>query len=88
MVTVLLACRCQTYVTDSRVFPLGEWEKCLMCVSGRLKCGLIRWTGKYDNISFRIKTSSPVESKCQTAEENSAWQKTACHLMPYHGQRQ
>ena len=27
-----------------------------MCVSGRLKCGLIRWTGKYDNISFRIKT--------------------------------
>ena len=27
-----------------------------MCVSGMLKCGLIRWTGKYDNISFRIKT--------------------------------
>ena len=27
-----------------------------MCVSGRLKCGLIRWTGKYDNISFRIRT--------------------------------
>ena len=27
-----------------------------MCVSGRLKCGLIRWAGKYDNISFRIKT--------------------------------
>ena len=49
--------RCQTYVTGSRVFPLVEWEKCLMCVSGRLKCGLIRWTGKYDNISFRIKTS-------------------------------
>ena len=56
VVPVLPACRCQTYVTGSRVFPLGEWEKCLMCVSGRLKCGLIRWTGKYDNISFRIKT--------------------------------
>ena len=27
-----------------------------MCVSGRLKCGLIRWTGRYDNISFGIKT--------------------------------
>ena len=40
----LPACRCQTYVTGSRVFPLVEWEKCLMCVSGRLKCGLIRWT--------------------------------------------
>ena len=41
----LPACRCQTYVTGSRVFPLVEWEKCLMCMSGRLKCGLIRWTG-------------------------------------------
>ena len=30
----LPACRCQTYVTGSRVFPLIEWEKCLMCVSG------------------------------------------------------
>ena len=56
MVPVLPACRCQTYVTGSRVFPLGEWEKCLMFVLGRLKCGLIRWTGKYDNISFRIKS--------------------------------
>ena len=37
-------------------FPLGEWEKCLMSVSGRLSVGLIRCTGKYDNISFRIKT--------------------------------
>ena len=37
-------------------FPLGEWEKCLMCVSGRLSVGVIRRTGKYDNISFRIKT--------------------------------
>ena len=37
-------------------FPLGEWEKCLMCVSGRLSVGLIRCTGKYDHISFRIKT--------------------------------
>ena len=27
-----------------------------MSVSGRLSDGLIRWTGKYDNISFRIKT--------------------------------
>ena len=26
-------------------FPLGEWEKCLMCVSGRLSVGLIRCTG-------------------------------------------
>ena len=38
------------------VFPLGEWEKCLMSVSGRLSVGLIRCTGRYDNISFRIKT--------------------------------
>ena len=33
--------------------PTVEWEKCLMCVSGRLKCGLIRWTGyvcQYKNI--------------------------------------
>ena len=37
-------------------FPLGEWEKCLICVSGRLSDGLIGWTGKYVNISFRIKT--------------------------------
>ena len=37
-------------------FPLGECEKCLICVSGRLSVGLIGWTGKYDNISFRIKT--------------------------------
>ena len=29
-----------------------------MNVSGRLSDGLIRWTGKYDNISFRIKTPS------------------------------
>ena len=56
MVPRLPACRYQTYVTGSRVFPLVGWEKCLMCVSGGLKCGLIRWTGKYDNISFRIKT--------------------------------
>ena len=42
---------CQTYVTGSKgVFPLGEWEKCLMSV------GLIRCTCRYDNISFRIKT--------------------------------
>ena len=27
-----------------------------MCVSGKLSVGLIRCTGKYDNISFRIKT--------------------------------
>ena len=27
-----------------------------MSVSGGLSDGLIRWTGKYDNISFRIKT--------------------------------
>ena len=27
-------------MTGSRVFPLVEWEKCLMCVSGKLKCGL------------------------------------------------
>ena len=27
-----------------------------MSVSGRLSDGLIRWTSKYDNISFRIKT--------------------------------
>ena len=26
-------------------FSLGEWEKCLICVSGRLSVGLIRWTG-------------------------------------------
>ena len=39
MVPVLPACRCQTYVTGSRVFPLVEWEKCLMCVSGELECG-------------------------------------------------
>ena len=45
------------YVTGSKgVFPLGEWEKCLMSVSGRLSVGLIRCTGRYDNISFRIKT--------------------------------
>ena len=37
-------------------FLLGEWEKCLMSVLGRLSVGLIRCTGKYDNISFRIKT--------------------------------
>ena len=38
--------RCQTYVTGSKgVSPLGEWEKCLMSVSGRLSVGLIRCTG-------------------------------------------
>ena len=48
---------CQTYVTGSKgVFSLGEWEKCLTSVSGRLSVGLIRCTGKYNNISFRIKT--------------------------------
>ena len=53
--------RCQTYVTGSKgVFPLGEWEKCLMSVSGRLSVGLIRCTGRYDNISFRIKTPYPI----------------------------
>ena len=34
-----------------------------MCVSGRLKCGLIRWTGQYDNISFRIKTPFHIFNK-------------------------
>ena len=63
MIPRLPACRCQTYVTGSRVFPLVEWEKCLMCVLGRLKCGLIRWTGKYDNISFRIKTPFSLKMK-------------------------
>ena len=44
---------CQTYVTGSKgVFPLGEWEKYLMSVSGRLNVGLIRCTGRYDNISL------------------------------------
>ena len=48
---------CQTYVTGSRgYFPLVEWEKCLMSVLGELRVGLIRCTGRYDNISFRIKT--------------------------------
>ena len=62
MVPRLPACRCQTYVTGSRVFPLVEWEKCLMCVSDRLKCRLIRWTGQYDNISFIIKTPFPFKT--------------------------
>ena len=48
--------RCQTYVTGSKGVSHWEWEKCLMSVSGRLSVGLIRCTGKYDNISFRIKT--------------------------------
>ena len=34
-----------------------------MCVLGRLKCGLIRWTGKYDNISFRIKAPFSLKMK-------------------------
>ena len=37
-------------------FSLGEWEKCLMSVSGELSVGLIRCTGRYGNISFIIKT--------------------------------
>ena len=61
MVPVLPACRCQTYVTGSRVFPLGEWEKCLMCVSGRLSVGLS--DGQVSmTISFRIKTPYPYAS--------------------------
>ena len=40
-----------------------------MCVSGRLSVGLIRWTGKYDNVSFRIKT--PFSGVSDHSRENS-----------------
>ena len=36
--------------------PLVQWEKCLKSVSGKMRVGLIRCTGRYDNISFIIKT--------------------------------
>ena len=55
MVPELLAGRCQTYVTGRK--GISRWESGKnVCVSGRLSVGLIRWTSKYDNISFRIKS--------------------------------
>ena len=43
---------CQMYVTGNKIFPVGG-----MCVGVIEPWANVRGTGRYDNISFRIKTT-------------------------------
>ena len=47
---------CQTYMTGNKIFLVGE-KCCIMCVGVIKPWANVRGTGRYDNISFRIKTT-------------------------------
>ena len=47
---------CQTYVTGNKIFPVGE-KCCIMCVGVIELWAHVIGTGRYDNISFRIKAT-------------------------------